>query len=185
MVAILVANGFECAEALVTLDLLHRAEINAELIALDGKQVASANCVLVKSDRVLTEGGVEAVLSDLDMLILAGGIKNVTTLRGAPEARELITKAAAKGIYLAAICAAPLILAELGLLNHRNIVCYPGMEAGMFGAKVQAGSKVVVDGRIITGQGPGAVFDFALKLVEILKDTETMQRVKHEIHYQD
>ena len=185
MVAILVANGFECAEALVTLDLLHRAEITACLTALDCGEVASANGVVVKADQVLSEMGTEAFLNDLDMLVLAGGMENVTTLRAAPAAKEVVAQVAAAGKPVAAICAAPLILADLGLAEEKKVVCYPGLEPDMGSAHIQAGSKVVVDGKIITGQGPGAVFDFALKLIEMLKDEETMQRVKHEIHYQD
>ena len=178
MVAILVANGFECAEALVTLDLLHRAEIAACLAALD--------CgVVVKADQVLTEMGTEVFLNDLDMLVLAGGMENVTTLRAAPAAKEVVAQVAAAGKPVAAICAAPLILADLGLVEEKKVVCYPGLESDMGSAQVQVGSKVAVDGKIITGQGPGAVFDFALKLIEVLKGEETMQRVKNEIHYQD
>lgn len=185
MVAILVANGFECAEALVTLDLLHRAEMNACLTALDGGEVVSANGVVVKADQVLTELGTEAFLAELDLLILAGGMENVTTLRNAPAVKEVVARMAEAGKPVAAICAAPLILADLGLSDGKNVVCYPGLEPDMGAARVQKGSKVVVDGRLITGQGPGVVFDFALKLIEVLKGEETMRKVKDEIHYQD
>ena len=127
MVTILVANGFECAEALVTLDLLHRAGIDADLTALDSGEVVSANGVVVKADRVLSEVGTEAFGKDLEMLILAGGLGNVTTLRESPAVKKVVTQVAADGRYLAAICAAPLILAELGRVDGRDIVCYPGM----------------------------------------------------------
>ena len=88
------------------------------------------------------------------------------------------------GKKVAAICAAPVILAGMGLLDGRKAVCYPGMEGSMGAADVQVGSKVVVDGSFITGQGPGAAFDFALKLVEVLKGQAVMEQVKEEIHYQ-
>lgn len=183
MVAILVTNGFECAEALVTLDLLHRAGVTACLTALDAEEVTSANGVMVKADRVLAEIGTEAFLQDLEMLILAGGLENVNQLRESTAAKQVIAQVAEREKYLAAICAAPLLLADLGLTAGRRIVCYPGMEADMGAASVQVGSKVVVDGCIITGQGPGAVFDFALKLIERLKGREMMQKVQDEIHY--
>lgn len=185
MVSILVANGYECAEALVTLDLLHRAGIAADLIGLNSDEVVSANGVTVKANRVLGEVGAEAVAEDLELLVLAGGNDNVNTLRRAPEAKKLITQVAAAGKPLAAICAAPLILSDLGLVAGKKVTCYPGKEAGLHGAKVQVGSKVVVDGGLITGQGPGAVFDFALELVEFLRGKEKMQQVKDEIYYQD
>lgn len=66
----------------------------------------------------------------------------------------MVTQVAAEGRYLAAICAAPLILAELGLVDGRDIVCYPGMEPDMGAANVLVGSKVVTDGKMITGPGP-------------------------------
>lgn len=185
MVSILVTNGYECAEALVTLDLLHRAGISADLIGLDSDEVVSANGVAVKANRVLCQVGAEAVAEDLELLILAGGSNNVNTLRRAPEAKKLITQVAAAGKPLAAICAAPLILSDLGLVKGKKATCYPGMEAGLHGAEVQVDRKVVVDGGLITGQGPGAVFDFALKLIELLRGKETMQKVKDEVHYQD
>ena len=96
MVTILVANGFECAEALVTLDLLHRAGIDADLTALDSGEVASANGVVVKADRVLLEVGTEAFGKDLEMLILAGGLGNVTTLRESPAVKKVVTQVAAE-----------------------------------------------------------------------------------------
>lgn len=185
MVAILVANGFECAEALVTLDLLHRAEMNACLTALDGGEVVSANGVVVKADQVLTELGTEAFLAELDLLILAGGMENVTTLRNAPAVKEVVARMAEAGKPVAAICAAPPHSGGSGPVGRKKcgLLSRPG--AGHGAARVQKGSKVVVDGRLITGQGPGAVFDFALKLIEVLKGEETMRKVKDEIHYQD
>ena len=185
MVSLLLTNGFECAEALVTLDLLHRAKIDAELVALEGPQVSTTDGIRVQPDRVFREIGQEALLKELDMLVLPGGRDNVARMRQAEDVLAVVAEAARQGKYVAAICAAPWILADLGLTDGKNIVCYPGMEEHMGSANIQAGSKVVVDGRIITGQGAGAVFDFALKLIEILKDQETMERVRHDIHYGD
>lgn len=183
MVSILLTNGFECAEALVTLDLLHRAGIQADLTALEETQVTSANGVKVQADRVLRQIGQDAFLQDLDMVILPGGLDNVLGLRASQAARDVVTQAAAEGIRVAAICAAPWFLTDIGLTDGKNIVCYPGMEDKMGAAKVQAGSKVVVDGKLITGQGPGAAYDFALKLIEVLKGPEIMEQVRNEIHY--
>jgi 4-methyl-5(b-hydroxyethyl)-thiazole monophosphate biosynthesis len=183
MVSILLTNGFECAEALVTLDLLHRAGIQADLTGLEDAQVASANNVKVQTDRVLREVGQDAFLADLDMVILPGGLDNVLGLRASQAAKDVVTKAAAEGKYIAAICAAPWFLTDIGLTDGKNIVCYPGMEDKMGSANVQVGSKVVVDGKLITGQGPGAAYDFALKLIEVLKGAEMMEQVRNEIHY--
>lgn len=184
MVTILLANGFEVAEALVTLDLLHRAGVEACLTGLTSGEVTSANGIRVKMDRVLPELGEEAFLSDLEMLVLAGGMDNTSELTCSAQAKRVIAAAVEQGCKVAAICAAPVILAGMGLLEGRKAVCYPGMESSMGGAVVQTGSKVVVDGDFITGQGPGAAFDFALKLVELLKGKDVMEQVKEEIHYQ-
>ena len=184
MVTILLANGFEVAEAPVTLDLLHRAGVEACLTGLHSGEVTSANGVRVKMNRVLPEIGEEAFLADLEMLILAGGMDNTIELTCSAQAKRVIAGAADKGCKVAAICAAPVVLAGMGLLNGRKAVCYPGMEGSMGTADVQVGSKVVVDGSFITGQGPGAAFDFALKLVEVLKGQAVMEQVKEEIHYQ-
>lgn len=184
MVTILLANGFEIAEALVTQDLLHRAGVDARLTGLDNGEMTSANGVVVKMDQVLSEMGEEAFLNDLEMLILAGGLENALTLKASPAARSVLTAAAGREIPIAAICAAPTVLADLGLLEGVKAVCYPGMEPEMGGAVVQPGNKVVADGRFITGQGPGAAFDFALKLVEALKGEDMRRAVQEEIHYQ-
>ena len=183
MVTILLANGFEVAEALVTLDLLHRAGVEACLTGLHSGEVLSANGIHVKMDRVLPEVGEEAFLSDLEMLILAGGMDNTIELTCSAQAKRVIAGAVDKGCKVAAICAAPVILAGMGLLDGRKAVCYPGMEGSMGAADVQVGSKVVVDGNFITGQGPGAAFDFALKLVEVLKGAEAARQVCHAVHY--
>ena len=122
MVTILLANGFEVAEALVTLDLLHRAGVEACLTGLHSGEVLSANGIHVKMDRVLPEVGEEAFLSDLEMLILAGGMDNTIELTCSAQAKRVIAGAVDKGCKVAAICAAPVILAGMGLLDGRKAV---------------------------------------------------------------
>ena len=84
---------------------------------------------------------------------------------------------------MAAICAAPTILAHPGLLDRRKAVCYPGMEEQMGSAVVQPGQRVVTDGRIVTGEGPGSSFDFGLKLVGALLGAAEAEKVRHAVHY--
>lgn len=95
----------------------------------------------------------------------------------------LIQRAWDQGCYLAAICAAPTILAHLGIVDRRKAVCYPGMEEEMGSAVIQTGCPVVVDGRIITGEAAGSAFDFGLKLVEILSGAEAVRKVRDAVHY--
>ena len=120
---------------------------------------------------------------DLEMLILPGGLGGVEKIQKSLAAQGMIQRAAEEGAYVAAICAAPTILAHLTLLDRRKAVCYPGMEDQMYSAVVQKGEHVVVDGRFITGEAAGSVFEFGLKLVEVLRGKEAADQVKHSVHY--
>ena len=114
---------------------------------------------------------------------LNGGLGGVNAIQNSLTAQGLIQGAYDRGIWLAAICAAPTILAGMGLLDRRSAVCYPGMEDQMYSAVVQKGEHVVVDGRFITGEAAGSSFAFGLKLVEILMGAEAAAQVKHAVHY--
>ena len=167
MVAILLGTGFEESEALVPADLLRRAGIEVRLVGVDGPAVT-----LAELDR-------EAV----DMLVLPGGLGGVEVLQGDRHVQALIQHCYDEGRWLAAICAAPTILANLGFLDRRRAVCYPGMEELMGSAVVQKGAPVVADGHIITGEAAGSSFPFGLKLVEVLKGAEAARQVCHAVHY--
>lgn len=179
MVYVLLGEGFEEAEALVPVDLLRRAGEEVQLIGVDGYRVTGAHGINVTADNTLM--GLDA--DDMRMLVLPGGMGGVGSIQCNLSAMALIQKAANAGCWLAAICAAPTILAQLGLLDRRRAVCYPGMEDQMFSAVVDQSQSVVTDGRIITGRGPGAAFDFGLKLVEVLKGAAAAKEVQGQIHY--
>lgn len=174
MVYILLADGFEEAEALVPADLLRRAGAEVALVGVTGEAVTGAHGIVVVSDltvdQVQTEG--------MELLVVPGGLPGVTNVASSAKAMELVKAAAEGDCYLAAICAAPsIVLGPAGILNGCKATCYPGMEEGMTGAEAQRGYSVVVDGDIITGEGPGAAFDFGLTLVEVLKGADTAKRV--------
>lgn len=179
MVAILLGTGFEESEALVPADLLRRAGVEVRLVGVDGPAVTSAHGVTVTADLALAELDREAV----DMLVLPGGLGGVEVLQGDLHVQALIQHCYDEGRWLAAICAAPTILANLGFLDRRRAVCYPGMEELMGSAVVQKGAPVVVDGHIITGEAAGSSFPFGLKLVEALKGAEAARQVCHAVHY--
>lgn len=179
MVAILLGNGFEESEAIIPADLLRRAGVQVVLAALEGTEVTSSHGVTVKADATL-----EALDADqIDILFLPGGLGGVEAIQSCPAALELIRAVYDKGKYLSAICAAPTILGAMGLLKGRKAVCYPGMEDGLTGAKVQKGHGVVTDGNLITGEAAGSAFEFGLKLVELLKGSAAAQQVKDAVHY--
>ena len=174
MVYIFLADGFEEAEALVPADLLRRAGAEVKLVGVTGQAVTGAHGISVNSDISLNQ--VEQ--DGMEMLVIPGGLPGVTNVASSTQAMELIKAAAQADRWVGAICAAPaMVLGPIGLLKGRKATGYPGTEAGMDGAVPQCGQSVVVDGKFVTGEGPGAAFDFGLKLVEVLKGTETMQQV--------
>ncbi len=179
MVYVLLGEGFEESEAIVPVDLLRRAGVEVRLTGLKGKTVTSAHGVTVSCD---------CTLKDVDehetrLLFLPGGLGGVEAISADEGALGLIQRCADRGAYIAAICAAPTILARLGLLDRRKAVCYPGMEEQMLSAVVQKDKTVVVDGHLITGQAAGSSFDFGLKLVEVLKGAEAAETVRRAVHY--
>ena len=172
MVAFLLGNGFEESEALVPADLLRRAGIKVALVGLDSLQVTGSHGITVTADTTLDQ--LES--RQLRMLMLPGGLGGVEAISGDMRAQALIQRCYDHGCWLAAICAAPTILANLGMLDRRNAVCYPGMEDLM-------GSAVVGDAHIATGETVGSAFPFGLKLVETLKGPAAAAQVKDAVHY--
>lgn len=181
MVYILLGDGFETVEALAPADLLRRAGVQVALVGINGKTVVSGQNITVQADITLDD----VDFDQLEMLVLPGGLGGVDNIHKSIPAITLIQKAAEQGLWVAAICAAPTVLAHLGLLDRRNAIVYPGMEEDMYSAVVKVGQKVVVDGRFITGQAAGSSFDFGLKLVEVLRGKEVREQVRMGVHYQD
>ena len=181
MVYILLAPGFEEAEALVPADLLRRAGIETALTAVDGedRQVTGSRGITLLADLELSH----LDLTRAEMIVLPGGTKGVSNLKAHPAVASLIQEASDRDIPLAAICAAPTLLGSMGLLRGRKAVCYPGMEDQLTGAQLQPGAKVVRDGLITTGQAAGSAFLFGLALVEQLAGPEKAEEVRHAIHY--
>ena len=175
MIYILLGTGFEEAEALVTADVLRRAELPVSLAGVGGEYVAGSHGITVRAD-VKAE---DVALSDGDTLVLPGGMGGVTSMEGSEAAMALIREAAEK-YRVAAICAAPTLLARAGLLESGvRAVCYPGMEGELSaaGAVPQMDCSTVVDGNLVTGRGPGSAFDFGLKLVEVLAGADAARAV--------
>jgi len=174
-VALFLANGFEEIEALATVDILRRAQIPVETISIsDEKTVTGAHNVTVIADKTF-QG---ADFSDVEVLILPGGMPGAKNLNEHEGLKQLITQFNGEGKQIAAICAAPMVLGGLGLLKDKRATCYPGFEAELTGAKT-TGESVVVDGDITTGRGPGLVFEFALRLVEQIAGIKTRQEVQN------
>ena len=179
MVCILLGEGFEESEVIVPLDLMRRAGLEVALVGLGGEEeVISSHKVAVRTDMTIDD----VHLSRTELVMIPGGMGGVAAIKHSDAAKKLILRAFEKGIYLAAICAGPTVLAELGLLSGRMAVCYPGMEAELGDAVVCKGKPVVSDGSIITGEAAGSSFAFGLKLIEILKGPAAAAQVKLSVH---
>ena len=169
---VFLADGFEECEGLLVVDLLRRAGIHVITASVMGrKEILSSHQVTLLADACAEE----VDFRNADVVVLPGGMPGTTHLGENSIVRKQCTAFAADK-YVAAICAAPSVLASLGLLVGKHATCHPAVEEKLSGAIV-TGEPVTVDGNIITGQGLGAGIPFALKLVEILTGKETADRI--------
>ena len=171
---IIVNNGLEECEALVTYDLLYRAGIDVELVGFD-QEILSSHKVTFKADRLIDEINPE----DYECLILPGGMPGTLNLENDERVQKLIDLFVKEDKYVCAICAAPSILIHKGLLNSRKFVCFPGFESGLVPEK----EKAVQDGKFITGKGLGAAFEFSYLIIKNLMGEEKAKEVLNKIQY--
>lgn len=171
MVYLFLKTGFEEAEALVTADVLRRAGLDLRLVG-DGA-VRGSHGITVTADL----GMADVCLDDAEMLILPGGKGGVEGLKADADLPALLKAALEKGIRVAAICAAPSVLGELGLLDGKMATCYPGWEGALKGA-VLPGANVITDGLITTGKAAGTVYPFAFELVRLLCGEDAAVKVR-------
>ena len=179
MVYAFMADGCEEVEALAVIDLLRRAGEEVELVSIHNKDMTQgSHGIEIKNDVMLKDIFVDAA----DTLFLPGGGVGTKNLKACEELSKLLVSHNAKGGRIAAICAAPTIYGEMGLLEGKNATCYPGMEDKLLGANWQE-QPVVVDGNFVTSRGVGTAIAFALTLVTILKDEETAKSLANSIVY--
>ena len=173
------ADGFQEIEALTVVDILRRAGIDISMISINGKKkVTGAHGIALDTD----EDIVQCDPDKLDMLVLPGGMPGTTNLAACEKLTEALKKADQEKRGIAAICAAPSVLGDLGFLKGKKAVCYPGFESRLTGAEVLA-VPVVTDGHITTSRGMGTAIAFALELTKRLKDEETAKQVGRSIIY--
>ena len=176
-VAMLLANGFEESEAIVPADILKRAGAQVILASVeDSINVESTHGIKLTADCFISDIDIE----DMEALVLPGGMPGAQTLADSFLVKNMVQKAADRGIYIAAICAAPFVLGQMGLLSNRNAACYPGFEKYMTDANV-TGEKVEVDDIFITAQGMGVSLEFGLKIAEMLVGAEAAERIAEQI----
>ena len=175
---VFLADGFEECEALIVVDILRRAGIETVMASvMDEIQVDSSRHIKVLADAFADEVDYESV----DLIVLPGGRIGVDNLSERAIVKDKCMEFAAKK-HLAAICAAPSLLAEMGLLEGKKATCHPDVEGQMPGA-ILTRESVAIDGNIITGQALGASFDFALELVKILVGGDKSEQIRKAICY--
>ena len=171
---VFLAEGFEDIEALGTVDILRRSGLEVVTVSISDEYfVTSAHNVPIGADALFSE----IDFSDAQLLVLPGGLPGSVNLKDFKPLQELLLKHNGEGKLIAAICAAPMALGNIGLLNGKRATCYPGCQDTMTGAEYTA-ELCTVDGNIITGEGPAAVFPFAYKLVEILVGEDTANALR-------
>lgn len=167
------ADGCEELEAVTIIDLLRRAGIDVVSAGLVPGVVKASRGIQLVPDTTLDA----ALADDFDMVVLPGGMPGAATLRADARILALLKKMAAAGRYTAAICAAPMVLAEAGLLDGRQATSYPGF-LDEFPNVERRDDTVVRDGTLMTSRGPGTAMDFALALVETLRGKDARQQVE-------
>lgn len=168
------APGCEELEAVTIIDLLRRAGIEVVSAGLQPGLVTAS-----RGTQLMPDSTLDAVLrEEYDMLVLPGGMPGAQHLKDDPRVVGLIQEMTAAGKYMAAICAAPMVLATAGILSGKTATGYPGSLENLHLRDVTLSTDAVVrDGRIITSRGPGTAMDFALCLIEILAGSDTQQQV--------
>lgn len=176
MVYVLLGTGFEEVEAIAPVDLLRRAGVSVLTVGVDGKAVTGSHGITVEADITLEQMD----LTDLEMIVLPGGLGGVATARSSQAALDALRFAYENNKFVAAICAGPTVLAELGIIGDRRATCYPGCETGM-GNAAMVEAACVTDGKLITGASAGCAIPFALGLIEALKGKEEADRIAKQI----
>ena len=178
--AILFADGYEEVEALTVVDLLRRAKIGCDIVAVkESREVTGSHGIRVGADKTLSQ----LVMEEYDGLILPGGLRGVNNLAADERVIDLLRRFAAAGKLTAAICAGPTVLAKAGLLEGKKACCYPGMEEQLTGA-VASTEPVVRDGSIVTSRGLGTAIPFALALVAYFQGEAQAQALAKAIVFQ-
>lgn len=178
-VYVFLADGFEEVEALTVVDLLRRAEMNVVTVSIkEEKQVTGSNQIAVLADDVFSK----VDCSDADLLVLPGGGEGTENLEKFQPLLELVKSFVAQDRKVAAICAAPRILAGLGLLDGKKATCYPSVMEMLTNAQ-KTTDPVAVDGCITTSRGVGTAIDFALELISQLASPEKAKEIAESVVY--
>lgn len=177
MVYVFLGTGFEETEAIAPIDLMRRAGLEVITVGIQGKTISGGHNIPFVADITLEEMD----LTRMDMLMLPGGLGGVSSVMGCEKALDAVRFAYENGKWVAAICAAPTVLAHLGITDGKHATCYPGCEKDMGSAIMEENKAFVVDGKVITGTSAGCAIPFGLALVEALCGREKADEVAQQI----
>lgn len=173
MVYVILGKGFEEMEALAPVDILRRGGVEVKTAGIGGKEIVGAHGITVEADITVEE----ICVRGMEMIVLPGGLGGVHSILGSDAALSAVQRAWKGGRFVAAICAAPTVLATLGITDGKQATCYPGMENQM-GSAQMTGLPVVRDGSLICGQAAGAAVPFGLALLAALKGEEAAEKIR-------
>jgi len=168
------ADGFEEIEAITVIDVLRRAEIEVDTVGLMGGWVTGGNGIKVMADKKISE----ITIDEYDGIVLPGGSQGVANLAKSSKLKEFLEALNDSGKMIAAICAAPMVLAKCHILDGKRATIYPGMEREL---PYPRDERIVVDGNVITSQAPGTAMEFALAIVEKLLGREKAWELKDQL----
>ena len=177
MVYMLLGTGFEETEAIAPLDLLRRAGVEVLTVGVTGKTVFGSHNIGIEADITIDQMDLTA----LEMIILPGGLGGVASARASQPALDALKFAWENDKFVAAICAGPTVLADLGITDGKNATCYPGCENGMGSANMIPDAACIRDGKLITGTSAGCAIPFGLALVEALKGKDMAETIARQI----
>lgn len=168
------AEGFEEIEAVSIIDTLRRGGLEVITASLHDRVVTGSHGIPVTADKILETD------EKFDGIVLPGGMPGSANLKKDPRIIKLIQEIGKSGGITAAICAAPIVLAEAGILEGKKYTCYPGYENEITGG-VHKSEAVIADGKVITGKGAACAIPFALTIVEIIKGKDAAVKLKEQM----
>lgn len=182
MVVVFLADGFEEVEALAPVDLMRRAGLDVKLAGVTGMKVTGSHGIQVAADLAAED----VDLSQVQAMMLPGGLPGTPNLEASPAVQACIDGCVKEGKLVAAICAAPSILAHKGLLRGKNATAFPNFQKDLTeGGAVLSEAYVCRDGQFLTGRGMGVATQFGLALVEALVSPEKAREIRSSIQWEE
>ena len=179
-IAVILADGFEEIEGLTVVDMCRRAEIDVKMASIsDSLEVTSSGGIVVKADCKFGDVNFD----EMDMIVLPGGGLGTENLEKFEPLKGVLQDFHSKGKFISAICAAPRILGDLGYLEGKKAICFPGLEGRLKGATVMSDAKAVTDGTIVTARGMGASVEFGAAIITQLLGAEKAEEVQRTIQF--